>query len=238
MSQRKAKIPRIFVRRKTRVSFALTDAQWGSIEEAYGRGLDSTVRDHITDSTNEYLRFAEADTGTMEDAINRIHTLEKAGRQLLASIEERPASDITRRYVDDEIALWGPAEHILDYVPTFSMELTSFLSACEKAGEKIEGATAHCYWEDGWAWQGWINQLILIFKQHSLPVSARQDTDKAKDKMKSSSFVKLVQKLQSHLPDHVRSTHSDSALAQAVNKARRRTTPPVRSVFKQGLPVE
>ena len=239
MPQSKAKIPRIDVPGRL-ASFSLTDAQWLSVERAYGHSLGSTVRDQITDATNRYLWFAGAETGTMEDAFKRIRTLQEAGRVLLDRINNNPVSGIVKRYVDDEIGLWGPAEHVLNYVPKFSIELMSFLEACEKAAKSMEGAAEHYYWKDGWAWQAWIDQLVFIFTKHSLLVSARQDTDKTKDQSDSSSFVRLVKELQLLLPDQARSTYSVGALAQAINKARRRTIPPLRSraVSKQRRPAQ
>jgi hypothetical protein len=222
VSRPKAKLPRLTLGAPS--EFALDDQQWREIEAAFGYGLDVEVRREITDITNQFLRFdeAEASTGHMEDAVRRTRQLCKDAISLLGTLSDTSQySDIVCDYVDDTIAVAGGQNDLQN----FTAQIIWFVKACTGALDEMEEMSRQSYWPGGRSWQDWIAGLTKIAKSHGLPTSARKDSAKAKTE-KMSSFVNLVGELQEHIPAaRRRSKHSPSALAGAINAARRQPKP-------------
>ena len=82
------------------------DEVWQTVEAVYRQKVPEEVRAKITAVTNQFLRLASAEnTGSMDDAIRRAQGLRKCTQLLIDAIEARAVGDVTREYVDDELAL-------------------------------------------------------------------------------------------------------------------------------------
>jgi hypothetical protein len=223
----KGKIPRIAVRPIQPISF--TDHDWQKLEAALGHSIPEEARASITLATNEFLQFAEAEsnTGSMEDALNRLSQLRSSAQSFRAVIEKRVLDDPIRGYVDEALEIsyerLNPDDPAGEYVAKLSADLTRFLSACDLTVQRLEHDARHNYWPEGGAWEHWIRQLTTILREHDLPTGARKDKSG-----RASPFVSFVFELQSLLPRKlVRSQHSKSALAVSIHKARRGSKPAV-----------
>ena len=104
MPKTKGKIPRINFEAGEPIAFS--DENWETIEEAYGHPISGEVRTQIENVTAEFLQFALAeDTGSMEDAVQRVNQLRDCTRSLINAIDARVITDVTRDYVDDALGL-------------------------------------------------------------------------------------------------------------------------------------
>jgi hypothetical protein len=167
MPKPKRKIPRIIFRAANPIS--LTGEDWQTVEAAYGRIVSSKARAQIILKTNRFLQFAQAEnTGAMNHAIERAIRLRKCAQSLIAAINDRAGGDVTREYVDDELALSHarlkgderPAAR--KYVSEIFAKLSCFVDACDQAVKEINFSSQHEFWPAGGAWQVWIRQLIAI----------------------------------------------------------------------------
>jgi hypothetical protein len=234
----KRKIPRI--RFGALKPINLTAENWLAVEKAYGRSVPQEAREQIEMVTARFLQLAVAeDTGSMNDAIQRAARLRKCAQSLIDAIRSRPIDDITREYIDDELAeiyteLKCESEKCFptrNYVSKFSLEVGRFVNACDTL---LDHASQYDYWPNGAAWEVWIRELIGILNAHALSTGVRKDAHeqatgvrKDTDMIKSrgpSPFVEFVFALQSFVPrKHARATHSKGALAVAIHNARRET---------------
>ena len=100
----------------------------------------------------------------MVDALQRARRLRECAQSLIAAINDRPSGDVTREYVDDELALSHARlkgdEHpaARKYVSEISAELSYFVNACDLASQEINFSSQRRFWPDGGAWQVWIRQ--------------------------------------------------------------------------------
>jgi hypothetical protein len=211
------KIPRIAVRPVQPIS--LTDFHWQKLEAALGHVIPERARASITLATNEFLKFAEAESkaGSMEDARRRLKRLWSAAHGFRSAIEERALDDPTRCYVDEWLEMSYEGMNLGDlqdqYVAKLSAYLARFLDACDLTLQRLEQDARYDYWLEGEAWEHWIRQLTAILKEHDLPTAARKDrrSDKSGE---ASPFALFVFELQSLLPRKlIRSQHSRGALA-------------------------
>jgi len=238
MPKPKGRIPRANLRAARPIT--LNDEDWQTIETNYGRSIPTEARAQIIVVTNKFLRWAQAEnTGLMQDAVKRADRLRKRARSLMAAINERPIGDVTREYVDDEIALSYSRLEIDDrrfdkrlptrnYVSWACLELSRFVGACEGALKEFADASQYNYWTAGAYWEAWVRDLTHLLETRRLPTTARKDTDKDKSISYSgtSPFVKFLRAFQNHIPsEYVRAQHSRLALADAIHKARRRSKP-------------
>ena len=93
--------------------------------------------------------------------------------------------------------------------------LTSFSAACKMALADMDDPPG---WRIGEAWEIWICELTLVLDKAHLPTGARTD-----DLAEQSAFTNLVAELQKFVPSRLRRpTHSLSALAKAIQRARPR----------------
>jgi hypothetical protein len=237
VSKPRPKIPRIRFGAVQPIS--LTTENWNAVEAAYGRSLSEEVRSQILQVTNQFLQFADAEKniGDMDDAIQRAQRLRESAQRLVNAISERPMGDITRDYVDDELALsyvrlnrelvckvLGVRSISLaarKYVSETCAELQRFVDACDLTLEELNWATEYDYWPGGAAWDEWIRQLTGILRSRSMPTGARKD----KSDSDASPFARLVHALQTRLPrEHIRAQNL-SALPTAIFKARKESKP-------------
>jgi len=230
MPKTKRKIPRITFQAGKPIAFS--DENWKTIEEAYGHPISGEVRTQIENVTAEFLQFALAeDTGSMEDAVQRVNQLRDCAQSLIKAIDARVISDVTRDYVDDALGLnyarlnsnklckalrIRTAPVAGKYVREIYADLERFVNACNLTLKEFDDVSLNDYWSTGGAWEIWIRRLTDILTARDLPTGARKDTAK-----RASPFVVLVYQLQNFLPKrHTRAQHSKVALATAIGKAR------------------
>jgi hypothetical protein len=224
----KGKIPRVNVIDVSKI--ALSDTDWGKIEDSYGSVISPEARTLIIAATNGFIKEASAEaTGRMEDAFKRVNRLHRCAKDFIEVVNERPPVDVTRQYVDDEISL---SNEILnasnpttgrpptrEYVIEHLQDVTRFGSAWELTLETLNFASQYNYWPDGAAWGKWVRTLTHLVEELKLPAGVRKDSDKNR-LGKSSPFVDLIFGLQCHIPaEHVPQRTAD-ATATAINRAR------------------
>jgi hypothetical protein len=110
----------------------------------------------------------------------------------------------------------------------FILLLTSGIAAASaKAVGNLNEEAAKDHFRPGEPWDSWIRRLTEILQEHGLPWAVPKDSDK---RTHDVPFVALVRELQKCVPPQFRRhTHSESALEQAIYRARRRaaaTVPP------------
>jgi hypothetical protein len=199
---------------------------------ALGHSIPEEARASITLATNEFLEFAEAEsnTGSMEDAFNRLSRLRSSAHSFRAAIEKRALDDPIRGYVDEALEIsyerLNPDDLGGEYVAKLSADLARFLSACDLTVQQLEQDARHNYWPEGSAWERWIQKLTEILKEHHLPTGGRKDAA-GYNVERASPFVKFVSTLQTFLPRrHVRG-HTRSSLAERIYSARKKPRPAV-----------
>jgi hypothetical protein len=240
MSRRKGKIPRISFGAAQPIN--LTDDNWRTIEAAYGQAVSLKTRAQIETATKGFLQFAQAEnTGWMDDAVRRVSRLRKSAWLLITAIEAHGVADITRDYVDDELALSyarlnsDKISKLLGirsaplaaykYVRELRTDLGRFVNACDLTLKEFQNASQQEYWPTGGAWKIWIRQLTEIFANNNLPTGARKDVNKNK-RANPSPFVRFVGSLQGFLPkQYTRAIHSSGALVTAIYEARKESKP-------------
>jgi hypothetical protein len=226
----RGKIPRIAVRPIQPIG--LIDFCWEKLEAALGHFITDMARAAISLATNEFLKFAEAESsvGSMEDALKRLKHLRSAAHIFRAAIEERAVDDPTRGYVDDWLEMsyerLNPGDRANQYVANLSADLARFLDACDLTLQRLEEDARHNYWPEGGAWEDWIRKLTEILKKHHLPAGVRKDA--AGYRVESASpFVKFVSTLQTFLPNKHVLGDKKSSLAQRIYNARKKPKPAV-----------
>jgi hypothetical protein len=235
MSKHKAKVP---FSTASRVMLDLTAADWQDLQAAYGQTLAPVVREQVLDASRHYLSMAsfEMSAGPMAEAVKRTGKLRKAASSLLTLIEQNSSMAPNAAALHaDELIGWYRYERVLhpskgkEYLKPFASEVSSFLVACESALDEMSRSSSPGYWPDGGAWREWIKTITQIMESNGLPSSARKDTDKNKTG-RPSVFVNFMRELQACLRKHYRRhMHSDTALADAINRAR-----PSARVIKRG----
>jgi len=209
----------------------ITDADWKRIERAYGNPLSRDVRNKIRETTEDYLEWAvfELNAEPQSEAINRIKVIHKAASRASGALLNQDQSDVVRGYVKclilDKLRLdrfperekKEPLRYIADILRSLSV-------ACKLSLQELNGTTNEGF-RKGDCWELWVRQLTKIAKKNGLPNGVRSDSDKQKGDA-PSPFVTLVRELQACLPaEYRRRSLSDIALAQAINRARRRLRP-------------
>lgn len=156
MSNSKAKIPRITLRAGKQL--ILTDHDWQEIETAYGEAIPLQVRAQIIQLSERFLCFSGAQTGSMNDAIQRATRLRQCAQSFVTAVNERAVGDVIREYVDDQMALGNALLNDGDaarkYVCEISAELSRFTMTCEWTLKEMEQASQYNFWPDGWHWDG------------------------------------------------------------------------------------
>jgi hypothetical protein len=193
VSKPKGKIPRIKFAAVQPIS--LTDANWNTVEASYGHKISQQVRGQILRATHIFLQLAKAEkTGSMDDAIQRARRLREGAQQLVDIIGSRPLDNITREYVDEEIALQYSRLKTADddpkrfpqrlsYVQSVALEMSRFVYACDDALGILNETSRRNYWPHGGAWEGWIRELTGILEAHDLSVGVSKDTEETRPRI-------------------------------------------------------
>jgi len=181
------------------------------IEQSYGGTVPKEARREIVEITNRFLialAAAERDAPPVKDVKERIERIKRAAQTLLSALKTtgdgaQLAHDVIEQKFGDLARLDGT--------------VTVLEVACDQAIGDLESATPHFR---GRAWDYWVRDLTNIAITHKLPTGVRKDVYR---KAADSQFVRLVQALQSLVPESERRhVHSLDALAKAISLARRR----------------
>jgi hypothetical protein len=217
------------------LGFTIPDAAWKPIEAAYGRELTVAAREDIGRATAQYVDFATAEKAAAPSlpARRRLDRLHGLTQKLLDEVDKRNsfAREAPEFYADellhyhlrhsasDNKSLHPSRWHLL--LAPVAADLARLIAACNDAVGEIERTSNPGYWREGSSWNGWIVRLGEIATTHRLPRAAAMTVTKsAADQY--SPFIGFVRALQNCLPSDLRqSMHSDSALAEAIKRARR-----------------
>jgi hypothetical protein len=228
MVQRSRKLP--IVSGPGKVDLIISEANWQRIENAYGHKLSSSVRSNVLGATKTFILcdLLERRAGPAADAQKLVDTCRKTAENfqcaLLAGASSSDAAISVRELIKEN---FSDPENFLDtrlsnrdqLFSRLNGLLQSFLVACDLSLKELSEPSTATF-EKGESWKHWIPQLTEIMREAGLPTGTRKDTDKSKSD-RPSPFVALVRELQKCLPDGCRpSTHSDSALAERIVRAR------------------
>jgi hypothetical protein len=219
-------------RTKPKLSFAtaggkpsLKSADWQRIESVYGRSLPNSVRRKIRAVTRKFLEWAvfEHTVRSSSEAMERVRSIKKAAREFQEVVFTCPAnvgSDadfFARHLICKHLNL--AYDKGRDGLQNLALDLANSISkGCDLALADLRSEQSAFRSGDMWNW--WVCELTAVLKAHQLPTGARKDTDKSKTE-KPSPFVGLIRELQACIPvDYQGTTHSDTALAVAIVRAR------------------
>ncbi len=199
------------------VTCNITETDWQQIEAAYGRELPNNVRKAITEATEKFLFWdSVAHAGEpLAHAEAIIENYKKAAavfRHALAVHDGSAAGACAKIVI--EVELKHLPLSVLGSIGQVSQTVFAFEAACSKA--LSPKSLLRVSMEEGEPWQGWVQLLTQIMRQHALPLGA------SKTNSGQSPFIALVRELQKCLSvQHRRHTHSEEALAAAIVRARR-----------------
>jgi hypothetical protein len=210
-------------------TIAFTNEQWQAIEHAYGRQLNTEVRQQITTVTTQYLKDCGFEPAAPKEmALKRIKRVRRAAgdlervmldREALSASFDEPstqqrqsahsyADGLIRRHLDER------SSRARDKLHHFRNVLKSLVVACDCALNDLSAAE----YRDGQAWGWWIQGLTRIAGEHDLPAGVSTELD---EKGRPLPFVRLVEKLESYLPADARPRkRSPAALAMAIARGR------------------
>jgi hypothetical protein len=216
----------VMPRYKPRLSFAtrgggdpvleISCADWHRIEKICGHALAPKVRSELFKATWTFLALidSEEDAEPLAAAQAHLESIKKAAAQLRYVILEGNAKSDARSYATSLINQSSADTRVTGKLALIGSVMVALEMACEKASQQLVNQL-HAGRKKGATWQQWLVDLAHIAATHGLPVAARKDTDKSD---RSSSFVALVNELQSYLPKKYR--RSSGSLAKAINDAR------------------
>jgi hypothetical protein len=206
-------------------SLKISSADWQRIESVYGRSLPDSVRRKICAVTRKFLDWAvfEHTVRPSSEAMERVQSIKKAVHEFQKVVFTCPAN------VGSDADLF--ARHLIcrhsnlasdkgrDGLHNLALNLANSISkGCELALAQLKSKQPTFRSGDMWNW--WVCELTEVLKADELPTEARKDTDKSKTE-KPSPFVGFIRELQACIPKEYRgTTHSDSALAVAIVRAR------------------
>jgi hypothetical protein len=222
-------------------TIAFTNEQWQAIEHAYGRQLNTEVRQQITTVTTQYLKDCGFEPAAPKEMVlKRIKRVRRAAGDLEKVMRDsKPFSasteELSREQQDElsrkqqqqeqqEQSVRSYTDHLIRRHfndprlaagwrgDHFQGVLTSLVVACDCALNDLS-ATENCA-DEPWDW--WIQALTQIVQRHDLPYGSRI----VERSGEPSPFVALVRALQEHVP--ARHTWSDEALAKAIQRAQSR----------------
>jgi hypothetical protein len=214
--------------RKARLNYAkwtphqvsITPFGWGEIETALGDHLSSEQRSEISEIVAIYLEFEgmERAASFAPDEQAWLEQLRKAANGLYHLVIGAPMNNRAARSglvkvqtaLDHIITSFGGKSSSLEQVATY---LPSAIDAAIRQ-ERPPGL------QEGGQWRILVATLDKKFEAWGLPHGLRKDTDK--NIRKPAPFAAFFQSLQSCFPPEARRhTQSLSALAAAMNEARR-----------------
>jgi hypothetical protein len=195
------------------------EPHWGRIEDAYGRPLDSKLRDEIVTLVWDLWNDAalEQNAPMSRDVLNRIAEIRRGALDFKLLLNKLP--DETERYIrnhlQQEIKRLGPPQADMRTTVQIAGRL---VTACDRVSQRLRHSEGFV---DGDAWRHFIIRLTNILKNAKLPTGAAQSRDKSKGDG-VSPFVSLVIALQSTLPKKFR-RHDRAdplSLGKEINRAR------------------
>jgi hypothetical protein len=213
----KARIP---VDAGERIVFS--EDQWKRIERAYGHKLPKAIRAGILLAT-EALRLIggmERTAPALEKMIAKTKSLKDAARSLLKEVGWPVKEDAA--WKSFEAMTEGAATAVKEFPNVhlqFLMVVDSLFAGCNLMLRNWESDGGL---REGWAWDAWVQSISEVMQHHGLPGAARKDFRKRKANQVESQFVRLIDKLQEHMPEELRRhTQSLDSLAQAIYRARK-----------------
>ena len=225
----------------------MIEADWQRIQKAYGEHLSDSVRTTIVEATRDFLLFEvlEREAEPVANAEKRIAVCKKAAEGLRCVMLSGRSSDaeayvqylIMKHFQDARLSNKAGSSYVGSFYSLAGL-LTSFILACDRALADLDriprkpsvgllgdlGAPPSI--EEGRAWGLWILRLTGIMKANGLPTGVRKDAGNKSKSDKQSPFVLFVRELQHCLPERCKyPKHSNSALAKAIERARRVSGP-------------
>ena len=212
--------------------FTPQPADWDRIEAAYGHSFSDDDRRQIIDLVDKYFFWqpSEPNAPFVDDAINYLNTLEKAGKRFWQAMLERkniPVLIGDLRLRSDAIIF--VQSHVGRYLEHFDFRrktdwdaLQNTMGACVAAFGKtrqyLVGEAADRGFVEGRAWNNLVWNLFGFAEEKQLPVRVSKGDDPAR----ASPFVRFVWELQETFPSRFqRHDASLFALAEAILVARR-----------------
>ena len=209
--------------------FFLDDAQKAAIESAYGHQLSNEVWEEIIDETADFVRSRPSLEGAAPlkevlEALDQLVIKARSLRQLMhpTAIDWGDLS-VPGIWSNIEFSRWSnrnlPRTSDLFELVFILIEpliaLGDFANRHRTDKEVLEqlgGPDEDTYWIK------WVLCLSEITNKYGLPSAARQDSDTSEVQ---SEFVRFVSAIQNYLPAQCqKSTHSDTALAKMILRAR------------------
>ena len=196
----------------------IQEADWASLEAALGEEVSTGVRGKVIGTTANFLHFApfELAAEPLSGSEKRLTKVRKAAASFQQALIEGGSSDATffadhliERHFDDVRMRDGQKLFYLSGI------LTSFIVACAKAQEEIDGDDLAGH-RSGAAWENWIRSLTKLLSENDLPTQVRKDTDKNPGGQ-ASPFVRFIERLQACFDvKYRRATHSNTACHSAL----------------------
>jgi hypothetical protein len=204
---------------KPKFRFAIDS--WPKIEQQYGRLLPLNVRQHILEVTGSYLYFEvfERQAKPLRFAIERVEAISRAANNLRLVLTGRASDEsvYARHLIGKHFSDRRLKTNRGNMTETLAGVLTSLLVACDLALQEMKDTPS---FRVGDCWNKWIRNLTSIARKNKLPFSVSKASGKA---AATSPFVLMVAELQRHLDKGARRhSHSNSALAAAITRARKR----------------
>jgi hypothetical protein len=201
----------------------IDDAKWQTLERIIDKPISPALRTELVDATNHFLSFAifEHTVEPLDGATERVTAVSGAANRFWRTLVEGGNSD-ARVYADHLIKMHFDDARMprRDKIYNLIGIMTSFMVACDLAGKQLASGT-NAEHRPGEYWEGWIRRLTEILKRSEISTSARKDAAMNKSG-KASNFVLFIEVLQKGFdPKFRRGTHSTSALAEAITRARR-----------------
>jgi len=212
--------------------FVPRPSDWGRIETAYGHSFSEEGKRQIIDLVDKYFFWqpGEANAPFVDDAINYLNALEKAGKRFWQTMLER--EDIPALIGDARLrgdAIIFVQNHVGRYLERFDFRrktdwdaLQNTMGACVAAFGKtrqyLVGEAADRGFVEGRAWNNLVWNLAVFVEAKQLPFRV----SKGDGPTRASPFVRFVWELQETFPSRFRRHHASLiALAEAISVARR-----------------
>ena len=199
---------------------------WRRIEKAYGHSLPKPGRLKIRAATREFLDWAvfEHTVRPTSEVIKRVVSIKKGVRKfqgVVFTCPQKVGSDAdlyARHLISKHLHL--AFDKGRDGLQNLAFNLANSISkGCDLALADLGSEQSTFRSGDMWNW--WVCELTAILNAQYLPTEVRKDSDKNRTG-KPSPFVAFIRELQVYIPEDYRgTTHSDTALAVAIVRARR-----------------
>jgi hypothetical protein len=206
--------------------FGISDDQWKEIETLCGFAIPTDLRSAVVAKTQTMRWLSEAWQSALplNETVRQIAGMKRTTVDWLKWTDGLPpeiedmimsVDNSDPPVIEDMIISVDNSEQVELVIKPFMKRIV--VSCDERLSDlaSIEG-------KDRPPWETWIVELTDLFKQYGLqlPTAARKDVDK--NKTGPSPFVIFIRELQQLIepPQYRRHTHSDEALADAINNAR------------------